>query len=96
MFYRVLPSDLMGTTKLSSKGQVVLPKAIRDLCGWRPGTELIVELTGDGVTLHARKPFPASRHEPVFGRLQYAGPPVSLEDMDAALARRFAARRGER
>lgn len=86
----------METTRLSSKGQVVLPKAVREACGWQPGTELVVELTADGVTLRTRKPFPASRHEQVFGRLRHVGPPVSLEEMDAAVARRFAARRGER
>jgi AbrB family looped-hinge helix DNA binding protein len=86
----------MTTTKLSSKGQVVLPKAVREACGWLPGTELVVEVTADGVTLRQCKPFPLSRHDQVFGRLRHAGPPVSLEDMDAAVARRFAARRGER
>jgi hypothetical protein len=45
------------------------------------------------VTLRASKPFPLSRHDQVFGRLRHAGPPVSLEEMDAAVARRFAARR---
>ncbi len=86
----------MSTTKLSSKGQVVLPKAVREACGWQAGLELIVEVTADGVTLRPRKPFALSSHDQVFGRLRHAGPPVSLEEMDAAVARRFAARRGER
>jgi len=33
----------MGIAKLSSKGQIVLPKAIRDARSWREGTEFIVE-----------------------------------------------------
>jgi len=33
----------MDTTKLSSKGQVVLPKSVRDQHGWGEGTEFVVE-----------------------------------------------------
>lgn len=86
----------MSTTKLSSKGQVVLPKAVRDACGWNAGVELTVDLTPEGVTLRARKPFAPSRPEQVFGRLRHAGAPVSVEEMRAAVARRFDARRGGR
>ncbi len=34
------------TTRLSSKGQVVLPKEIRDRHGWEAGLEMIVEDLG--------------------------------------------------
>lgn len=86
----------MSTTKLSSKGQVVLPKAVREACGWSVGVELTVEITPAGVTLSARKPFAPSRPEQVFGRLPHTGAALSLEDMRAAVARRFGARRGGR
>ena len=33
----------METTKLSSKGQVVLPKSVRDAHKWQPGAEFAVE-----------------------------------------------------
>src|SRR5580658_3848144 len=36
----VLP---METTRLSTKGQIVLPKALRTSRAWKPGTEFIVE-----------------------------------------------------
>ena len=39
------------TTTLSTKGQVILPKAIRDQLRWHAGTRLAVELTADGVLL---------------------------------------------
>lgn len=42
-------------TKLSDKGQVVVPKAARDRLGWQPGTELEVIESGDAVTLRPRR-----------------------------------------
>ena len=42
-------------TKDSTKGQVILPKAIRRLRNWDAGTRLVVEDTPDGVLL---KPAP--------------------------------------
>ena len=35
-------------TRLTSKGQVVIPKAVRDRLRWVPGTELAVEEVGTG------------------------------------------------
>ena len=37
----------MVKTRLSSKGQVIIPKAVRERQGWQPGTELEVEDQGD-------------------------------------------------
>jgi len=42
----------MATTRLSSKGQVVLPRDIRDRLRLQPGEDLVVELRGDEVVLH--------------------------------------------
>nr|MBA2549451.1 AbrB/MazE/SpoVT family DNA-binding domain-containing protein [Burkholderiaceae bacterium] len=41
----------MESTKLSSKGQVILPAAIRTARRWTPGTEFAVLETADGVLL---------------------------------------------
>lgn len=35
------------TTTISTEGQVILPKAIRDQLQWHPGTRLTVERTAD-------------------------------------------------
>jgi AbrB family looped-hinge helix DNA binding protein len=75
----------MPTTTVSTKGQVILPKEIRDLRRWPPGTKLVVENTPDGVLLKAAPLFPPTRVEDVFGMLKYDGPPISVEDMDAAI-----------
>jgi AbrB family looped-hinge helix DNA binding protein len=83
----------MDTTRLSSKGQIVLPKSVREEHGWAPGTEFEVESTSDGVRLRARAPFPPTDLGSVFGSVSHAGPAKSLEEMNegirAAVARRY-------
>ena len=74
-------------TVVSTKGQVILPKAIRESRGWSIGTRLTVEDTPDGVLLKSRPLFPPTTVDEVFGSLKYDGPPISLEDMDAAIVR---------
>ena len=84
----------METTRLSSKGQVILPKSVRDAHQWRPGTEFIVENTADGVLLRPAKPFPPTRLEDVAGCLRYAGKPKTLSQMEGAIRAEVKARRG--
>jgi len=81
-----LPRQTAPTTTLSTKGQVILPAAIRQSRHWRPGTRLVVEDTPDGVLLKAAPLFPETRVEDVFGSLPWSAPPVTLEDMDAGIA----------
>jgi AbrB family looped-hinge helix DNA binding protein len=73
------------TTTLSTKGQLILPKAIRDQRHWRAGTRLIVEDTADGVLLKAASIFEPTRPEDVFASLPYKGAPKTLEEMEAAI-----------
>jgi len=75
----------MERTRLSSKGQVILPKSIRKARGWPPGTEFSVEVVDDGVLLRPLKPFGASRLEDVFGCLRYEGPPKTVEEIALAI-----------
>ena len=42
----------MEKTRLSSKGQLIIPKAVRDAHGWGEGTEFTVEDTKDGIVLN--------------------------------------------
>jgi AbrB family looped-hinge helix DNA binding protein len=74
------------TTILSTKGQVILPKAIREQRRWEAGTRLMVEDTADGVLLRAAPVFAPTRGEDVFASLPYAGPPKTLADMEAGVA----------
>ena len=72
-------------TTVSTKGQVILPKAIRQRRNWAAGTRLVVEETPVGVLLKAAPVFAPTRPEDVAGILAYRGPPKSLEEMDAAI-----------
>jgi AbrB family looped-hinge helix DNA binding protein len=74
-----------ATTTVSTKGQVILPKAIRERRRWRAGTRLVVEDTPDGVLLKPAPLFAPTRPEDVFGMLKYSGPPKTIEEMDAAI-----------
>jgi AbrB family looped-hinge helix DNA binding protein len=79
--------------KISTRGRLVLPKAIRDRRGWKAGAELIVEERPDGVLLRAAPARPPSRVEKVFGSLGPVSRVASIEEMHQALldeaARRY-------
>ena len=86
------------TTLVSSKGQVILPKSVREQRGWGQGVRLEVVDTVDGVLLRkiAAEPlFPPTRMEDVFGMAGYSGPPVSIAEMKQAV-RHAAVERYER
>jgi AbrB family looped-hinge helix DNA binding protein len=77
----------MDTTKLSAKGQVVLPKGVRDAHGWAPGVEFVVENTAGGVLLRPKLRKKGGRIADAAGILKKPGQkPASLKDMDAAIA----------
>ncbi len=76
---------MVARTRLSTKGQVIIPKAVRDRQGWRAGTELEVEEHGEAVVLRARHVFPPTRFEDVRGCLGYRGRRLSLAEMDEAV-----------
>ncbi len=77
-------SDPLLTT-VSTKGQVILPKSIRQSRNWDAGTRLVVEETPDGILLRQAPAFAPTRPDQVFGQLSTGRRPVSLEDMDAAV-----------
>lgn len=77
----------MQVTKLSSQGQVVIPKAIREHCHWQDGQELILINLGDGILLKARKKFfTETKLADVAGCLKYHGGAKTVEEMDQAIA----------
>jgi AbrB family looped-hinge helix DNA binding protein len=75
----------METIRLSSKGQVIIPKALRNHYKWDTGQELLVIDKGDGIFLKPKRPFIESSLNDVAGCLKYKGKPKSLKDMERAI-----------
>ena len=74
-------------TRLSSKGQIVLPRPVRQAHRWGAGTRFTVSDTPDGILLRPAKAFPSTRVDEVFGCAGYHGPTRTLEEMAAGVLR---------
>lgn len=73
--------------RISSKGQLVLPKAVRDEFELGPGSEVDVESVGGSIVLtpvsmRNRKVYTLDE---VAGFLKYDGPPVTPDDMERGI-----------
>jgi AbrB family looped-hinge helix DNA binding protein len=77
----------METTRLSTKGQIILPKGIRDSRAWGPGTEFEVEETGDGILLRPAARFSDTNLEEVAGSLRSRRKSKTPAQMRAAIVR---------
>ncbi|MEI8077998.1 MAG: AbrB family transcriptional regulator [bacterium] len=75
----------MTTTTLSTKGQVVIPGAVRKRHHWHPGQALTIEDTAGGITLREQPAGTALRV--LVGIAGYQGQAKSLAEMEAAIAR---------
>lgn len=82
----------MARVRLSTKGQLIIPKAIREPRGWGEGTELELEEEGDRVVLRAVRPLTTTVDD-LLGCLPYRGPPKTLAQMEAGIARGARARK---
>jgi AbrB family looped-hinge helix DNA binding protein len=71
----------METTRLSTRGQITLPKSIRVSRGWGPGTEFTLEESGDGILLRPAARSPQWGFDDVAGCLRYSGKPKTLAEM---------------
>ena len=81
-------------TTLSAKGQVVIPKDIRDALGLKPGQSLAVIQAAGGVLLRPVSTKSGRSFEEITARIReiappWKGPPVSIQEMDAAVDRMF-------
>jgi AbrB family looped-hinge helix DNA binding protein len=81
----------MASTRLSTKGQVVLPSDIRTAMNWTPGMQLDIERQGDTVVLRASRRLPEKVLDPrqVAGMLKWHGKTFSIEEMDDAIGEMF-------
>lgn len=76
-------------TRVSSKGQVVIPKAYRQKLGWGPGTELIVEEEAGQVLLKAKPILKKTRSiRDIAGVMHRPGMKAhTIKEMDQAVAK---------
>ncbi len=77
----------METTRLSTKGQIILPKSIRDSRAWGPGTEFTLEESGEGILLRPAARFPQTNIDEVAGCLSSKRKPKTLAEMRAGIKR---------
>ena len=75
----------METTKLSSKGQVVIPGPLRKSHHWKAGQKLVVIDVGDGILLKSAAVFEERQINDVASCLKFTGKARSLEDMEFAI-----------
>lgn len=86
-------TGMSAQTKLSAKGQVVIPKNVREKLGLVEGTVFDVVVGGNEVILRKSKPGLATSAEEAVAQAvrdiravyRYDGPPVSLKDMKRAI-----------
>lgn len=83
----------METTRLSSKGQIVLPKSVRERHQWRAGTSFIIKTVPEGVLLQPVKALPETGIDALFGAAKWTGPRRSLAEMDRVVGREIKKRR---
>lgn len=77
----------MKTVRLSSKGQLVLPRVLRESHRWETGQEFMVLDTDEGVLLKPVSSFPATRLDDVAGMLEELVEPRSDQEIEQALVR---------
>jgi len=75
------------TTRLSTKGQVILPKDLRDKRGWKPGAEFVVEERPEGVLLKMDSERKTATVDEVAGCLGPLERARSIEEMDEGVKR---------
>jgi AbrB family looped-hinge helix DNA binding protein len=69
------------TVTLSSKGQVVIPKEVRDELHWESGTQLTLVASASGVTLRAIRKQTGRDLADLIGMLRHEGAPVPTEEL---------------
>jgi AbrB family looped-hinge helix DNA binding protein len=76
-------------TKLSAKGQVVIPKDVRDRLHWQQGQALEIVETSEGVLLKQPSLRPRISPEEALAKIRsivnYTGPIITIQEMNEAI-----------
>ncbi len=75
----------MQTTRLSSRGQVIIPKNIRDAYHLNIGQELEVEITSQGILLKTINALPKTTIADLIGCTGYQGHAKTIAEMDEGI-----------
>lgn len=70
----------MLESRISAKGRITLPTAVREALGVRPGDRLRYFVADGEVRIRAVRPI-----QHLYGMLAHDGPPVTLDDMQQAI-----------
>ena len=73
----------METATLSSKGQIVIPKPIRDAHRWKAGTRLVVEDSAEGILIRPAHSFPGTELLQGLGCAGYKGTVIPFDKMNS-------------
>jgi AbrB family looped-hinge helix DNA binding protein len=76
----------MSSTRLSSKGQLVIPQEIRRRHGWTAGTKLEIDDHDDAVVIRKSPDLPVTGVDDLVRCVDYSGPRRSLREMEEAIA----------
>lgn len=71
----------MDAVLISTKGQIVLPVAVRRALGLKPGMRVHVRVDGSKATVTPVAPAPTSSLRDIQDLLRYDGPSVPIEAM---------------
>lgn len=77
----------MIITTLSTNGQIIIPKDVRERHGWRPGLSLEVVEQGDSVLLRPARTLRRTTVDDLFGCLPYRGRSRTQEETEAGVGR---------
>ena len=72
----------MVTGTMTSKGQITVPKEVREALGLTPGTQVAFRRNSDGEYVLSTAPRPLVE---LAGTVHYDGPALTIADMDAAI-----------
>ncbi len=83
-----MPMNTVATTKMSSRGQIVIPEEIRDALHLKAGTRFVVFGEGDVVVLKTVSPPSPTEFEEMILKAQEAAYEAGMtpEDVEKAIA----------
>lgn len=86
----------MGTVSVTSKGQVTIPKRVREALGITAGSKVEFDIVSGHAQLHLVSRGASTRVEDGPGILDYKGPRIPIDELQGAAAVKKAYQRARR